>query len=299
MISLEELLGIEYPIIQGGMARVAKAPLAAAVSEAGGLGILGGASMTPEELRDQIREVRSRTSKPFGVNLMLQSEFWQDQIKVVLEECPPVITTGAGNPSSFMKTLKEKGIKILPLVGSANQALMLEKIGADAVIAEGKESGGHIGEVTTIVLVNAVLKTVSVPVVAAGGIVDADSYNAMRAMGAVGVQMGTRFVASEEAPISPAYKDVVLRANERSTVEVGRRFKHTVRIWRNNLALRLIDAEYRGDEQEFSQLMLGALIRAVEGDLENGAFMMGQSAGLIKDILPVKRIIQNIVGKSL
>ncbi|NLT84353.1 enoyl-[acyl-carrier-protein] reductase FabK [Coprothermobacter proteolyticus] len=297
MISLEELLGIEYPIIQGGMARVAKAPLVAAVSEAGGLGVLGGAAMTPEELREQIREVRRNTSKPFGVNLMLQSEFWQDQIKVVLEERPPVITTGAGNPSSFMKTLKERGIKILPLVGSANQALLLEKAGADGVIAEGKESGGHIGDVTTIVLVNAVLKAVkSIPVIAAGGIVDADSYRAMRAMGAAGVQMGTRFVASEEAPISPVYKDVVLRANERSTVEVGRRFKHAVRIWRNQLAQKLIEAEYNGDEETFSNLMLGALIRAVEGDLENGAFMMGQSAGLIEEILPVKEIIQSIVA---
>ena len=297
MISLEELLGIEYPIIQGGMARVAKAPLVAAVSEAGGLGVLGGAAMTPEELREQIREVRRNTSKPFGVNLMLQSEFWQDQIKVVLEERPPVITTGAGNPSSFMKTLKERGIKILPLVGSANQALLLEKAGADGVIAEGKESGGHIGDVTTIVLVNAVLKSVkSIPVIAAGGIVDKDSYRAMRAMGAAGVQMGTRFVASEEAPISPAYKDVVLRANERSTVEVGRRFKHAVRIWRNQLAQKLIEAEYNGDEETFSNLMLGALIRAVEGDLENGAFMMGQSAGLIEEILPVKEIIQSIVA---
>ena len=297
MISLEELLGIEYPIIQGGMARVAKAPLVAAVSEAGGLGVLGGAAMTPEELREQIREVRRNTSKPFGVNLMLQSEFWQDQIKVVLEERPPVITTGAGNPSSFMKTLKERGIKILPLVGSANQALLLEKAGADGVIAEGKESGGHIGDVTTIVLVNAVLKSVkSIPVIAAGGIVDADSYRAMRAMGAAGVQMGTRFVASEEAPISPVYKDVVLKANERSTVEVGRRFKHAVRIWRNQLAQKLIEAEYNGDEETFSNLMLGALIRAVEGDLENGAFMMGQSAGLIKEILPAKEIIQSIVA---
>lgn len=297
MISLEELLGIEYPIIQGGMARVAKAPLVAAVSEAGGLGVLGGAAMTPEELREQIREVRRNTSKPFGVNLMLQSEFWQDQIKVVLEERPPVITTGAGNPSSFMKTLKERGIKILPLVGSANQALLLEKAGADGVIAEGKESGGHIGDVTTIVLVNAVLKAVkSIPVIAAGGIVDADSYRAMRAMGAAGVQMGTRFVASEEAPISPVYKDVVLRANERSTVEVGRRFKHAVRIWRNQLAQKLIEAEYKGDEETFSNLMLGALIRAVEGNLENGAFMMGQSAGLIEEILPVKEIIQSIVA---
>lgn len=297
MISLEELLGIEYPIIQGGMARVAKAPLVAAVSEAGGLGVLGGAAMTPEELREQIREVRRNTSKPFGVNLMLQSEFWQDQIKVVLEERPPVITTGAGNPSSFMKTLKERGIKILPLVGSANQALLLEKAGADGVIAEGKESGGHIGDVTTIVLVNAVLKAVkSIPVIAAGGIVDADSYRAMRAMGAAGVQMGTRFVASEEAPISPVYKDVVLRANERSTVEVGRRFKHAVRIWRNQLAQKLIEAEYNGDEETFSNLMLGALIRAVEGNLENGAFMMGQSAGLIEEILPVKEIIQSIVA---
>ena len=297
MISLEELLGIEYPIIQGGMARVAKAPLVAAVSEAGGLGVLGGAAMTPEELRDQIREVRRNTSKPFGVNLMLQSEFWQDQIKVVLEEKPPVITTGAGNPSSFMKTLKEKGIKILPLVGSANQALLLEKAGADGVIAEGKESGGHIGDVTTIVLVNAVLKSVTnIPVIAAGGIVDKDSYRAMRAMGAAGVQMGTRFVASEEAPISPAYKDVVLKANERSTVEVGRRFKHAVRIWRNQLAQKLIEAEYNGDEETFSNLMLGALIRAVEGDLENGAFMMGQSAGLIKELLPVKDIIKSIAA---
>ena len=297
MISLEELLGIEYPIIQGGMARVAKAPLVAAVSDAGGLGVLGGAAMTPEELRDQIREVRRNTSKPFGVNLMLQSEFWQDQIKVVLEEKPPVITTGAGNPSSFMKTLKEKGIKILPLVGSANQALLLEKAGADGVIAEGKESGGHIGDVTTIVLVNAVLKSVTnIPVIAAGGIVDKDSYRAMRAMGAAGVQMGTRFVASEEAPISPAYKDVVLKANERSTVEVGRRFKHAVRIWRNQLAQKLIEAEYNGDEETFSNLMLGALIRAVEGDLENGAFMMGQSAGLIKEILPVKDIIKSIAA---
>ncbi|NPV88187.1 DUF561 domain-containing protein [Coprothermobacteraceae bacterium] len=294
MTRLSELLNIEYPVIQGGMARVSTADLVAAVSEAGGLGVLGSAIMTPDELRLEIHKVRRATGKPFGVNLMLQSPYWEQNLRVVLAEKVPVITTGAGNPAGFIKEVKEAGIKVLPLVGSANQAILLEKAGADAIIAEGKESGGHIGDVTTFVLVRAVCQAVRIPVIAAGGIADYAGFKAALELGASGVQMGTRFIASQEAAVSSVYKEIIVKANERSTVEVGKRFKHAMRMWKNALASKLVEAEYEGDEQRFEELMRGALKRAVEGDADHGAFMMGQSAGLINEILPVADIVKNV-----
>ncbi|WP_449186338.1 nitronate monooxygenase [Zhurongbacter thermophilus] len=290
-----DLLGIEYPIFQGGMAHVAKAPLVAAVSEAGGLGIIGGAGMKPEELREEIRKVKRLTSKPFGVNLMLLMGYIEDQIKVVIEEGVPVVTTGAGSPAPFLKELKEHGVKVFPLVGSASLAVRMERMGVDGVVVEGKESGGHIGHVSTLPLLTATLQKIKkVPVIVAGGIGVPEAAQAMKVLGAAGIQMGTRFVASEEAPVSDTYREIVLKANERSTVEVGYRFRHGMRLYKNALARKLLDAEMKGDEKLFEQLARGTLRRAVEdGDPDGGMYMIGQSAGSIWDIKPVAEIIKD------
>jgi enoyl-[acyl-carrier protein] reductase II len=294
-VDICDLLGIEYPIFQGGMAHVAKAPLVAAVSEAGGLGIIGGAGMKPEELREEIRKVKRLTSKPFGVNLMLLMGYIEDQIKVVIEEGVPVVTTGAGSPAPFLKELKEHGVKVFPLVGSASLAVRMERMGVDGVVVEGKESGGHIGHVSTLPLLTATLQKIKkVPVIVAGGIGVPEAAQAMKVLGAAGIQMGTRFVASEEAPVSDTYREIVLKANERSTVEVGYRFRHGMRLYKNALARKLLDAEMKGDEKLFEQLARGTLRRAVEdGDPDGGMYMIGQSAGSIWDIKPVAEIIKD------
>ncbi|NOZ92234.1 enoyl-[acyl-carrier-protein] reductase FabK [bacterium 3DAC] len=277
------------------MAHVAKAPLVAAVSEAGGLGIIGGAGMKPEELREEIRKVKRLTSKPFGVNLMLLMGYIEDQIKVVIEEGVPVVTTGAGSPAPFLKELKEHGVKVFPLVGSASLAVRMERMGVDGVVVEGKESGGHIGHVSTLPLLTATLQKIKkVPVIVAGGIGVPEAAQAMKVLGAAGIQMGTRFVASEEAPVSDTYREIVLKANERSTVEVGYRFRHGMRLYKNALARKLLDAEMKGDEKLFEQLARGTLRRAVEdGDPDGGMYMIGQSAGSIWDIKPVAEIIKD------
>ncbi len=293
-MDVRELLGIEYPIFQGGMAHVGRAPLVAAVSEAGGLGIIGGAGMKPEELREEIRKVKKLTNKPFGVNLMLLMGYIEDQIKVIIEEKVPVITTGAGSPAPFIRTLKEHGIKIFPLVGSATLAYRMERMGVDGVIVEGKESGGHIGYVSTLPLLTATLQKVKkIPVIVAGGIGTPEAAKAMKVLGAAGIQMGTRFVATYEAPVSETYREIVLKANERSTVEVGYRFKHGMRLYKNTLARKLLEAEYKGDEKEFERLARGTLKKAVlEGDPDNGMYMIGQSAGSIWDIKSVDDVIR-------
>jgi len=301
MTDIRQLLGLEYPVLQGGMARVSMAPLVAAVSEAGGLGVIGGAGMPPDELREEIKKTKKLTGKPFGVNLMLQMGYIEEQIKVVVEEKVPVITVGAGNPVPYISALKPHGIKVIPVVASANLAIRAVRGGAPAVIIEGKESGGHIGKVCTIPLLKAVLRAVGdrVPVIAAGGIADKKTAQAMKLLGASGVQIGTRFVATEEAPVHENYKRLILKANERSTVEVGNRFRHGLRMFRNKLARLLLEAEMNGDEEMFSELARGKLRLAVNhGDTDMGMFLMGQIAGIIDDIVPAEVVVREI-GSAL
>lgn len=295
-----ELLNIEYPILQGGMAWVATAELASAVSEAGGLGIIGAGNMSGEMLREEIRKARSLTDRPFGVNIMLLSEYVEEQMKVVLEERPAVITTGAGNPGAYIPPLKEKGIKIIPVVASVALAMRLERIGVDALIAEGNESGGHIGELSTMALVPQVVDAVSIPVIAAGGIADGRGFVAALALGAEGVQMGTRFVCSEECTVHPAYKQAIVKAKDRDTVITGRPTGHPVRCLRNKLTRQFEELEARcAPPEELEELGKGKLrAAAVEGDVEYGSVMAGEISGLIKDIKPVKEILEGIIREA-
>jgi enoyl-[acyl-carrier protein] reductase II len=282
------------------MAWVATAELAAAVSEAGGLGIIGAGGMPGEILREEIRKARSLTDKPFGVNIMLMSEFVEEQMKVVLEEKPAVITTGAGNPGVYINDLKSAGIKVIPVVASVALAIRLERIGVDALIAEGSESGGHIGEVSTFALVPQVVDAVSLPVIAAGGIADGRGFLAAFALGAEGVQMGTRFVCSTECTVHPAYKEAIIKAKDRDTVVTGRPTGHPVRCIRNKLTRKFEELEARcAPPEELEELGRGRLrAAAVDGDVEYGSVMAGEISGLIKDIKPVKQIIQDIIKEA-
>jgi enoyl-[acyl-carrier protein] reductase II len=295
-----ELLDIEYPILQGGMAWVATAELAAAVSEAGGLGIIGAGGMPGEMLREEIRKARSLTDKPFGVNIMLMSEFVEEQMKVVLEEKPAVITTGAGNPGIYIPNLKSAGIKVIPVVASVALAIRLERIGVDALIAEGSESGGHIGELSTFALVPQVVDAVSLPVIAAGGIADGRGFLAAFALGAEGVQMGTRFVCSTECTVHPAYKEAIIKARDRDTVVTGRPTGHPVRCIRNKLTRKFEELEAScAPAEELEELGKGRLrAAAVDGDVEYGSVMAGEISGLIKDVKPVKKIIEDIMREA-
>lgn len=291
-----QLLEIEYPVLQGGMAWVATAELAAAVSNAGGLGVIGAGHMPGEALKAEIRKTKTLTSKPFGVNIMLMSPFVKDVMQVVVEEKVPVVTTGAGNPGEFIPMLKEIGTKVIPVVASVALAKRLERIGVDAIIAEGMESGGHIGEVTTMALVPQVVDAVSIPVIAAGGIADARGVIAAFALGASGVQIGTRFVASTECTVHPNYKEAVLKAKERSTVVTGRFTGHPVRIITNKLSRSFDELEKNGaDPGEFDRLGAGKLRAAArDGDVEGGSVMVGQIAGVVNQIMPVAEIMQEI-----
>ncbi len=295
-----DLLGIEYPILQGGMAWVATAELAAAVSEAGGLGIIGAGGMPGEILKEEIKKTRSLTSKPFGVNIMLMSEYVEEQMRVVLEERPAVITTGAGNPGTYIPALKSAGIKVVPVVASVALAVRLERIGVDALIAEGGESGGHIGELSTMALLPQVVDAVSIPVIAAGGIADGRGFLAALALGAEGVQMGTRFVCSEECTVHPAYKEAIIKARDRDTVVTGRSTGHPVRCLRNKLTRKFEELEARcAPPEELEELGRGRLrAAAVEGDVEYGSVMAGEVSGLIKDIKPVRKIIEDILREA-
>ena len=296
---ITDLLGIEYPIFQGGMAWVAEQHLAAAVSAAGGLGLLGGASAPGEVVRDMIRDVRSMTERPFGVNVMLMSPYADDVAEIVIREGVKIVTTGAGIPDKYMKDWKAAGVRVIPVVASVGQARLMERLGADAVVAEGMESGGHIGEATTMTLVPQVVDALKIPVIAAGGIADGRGMMAAFMLGAEAVQIGTRFVNSTEAVVSDAYKQRIIRAKDIDSTVTGLSHGHPIRSLRNEMTreyLRL-EAEGKGLE-ELELLTLGSLRRAVQdGDVKNGTVMAGQIAGMIKDIKPCADIIRDIMDE--
>ena len=292
-----KLLNIKYPIFQGGMAWLGTAELASAVSNAGGLGIIGAGHMPPDILRKEIQKVKGWTDKPFGVNIMLMSPFVKEVMQVVVDERVPVITTGAGNPGEYIPALKEIGSKVIPVVASVALAKRLERTGIDAVIAEGNESGGHIGEINTMALIPQVVDAVKVPVIAAGGVGDARGMMATFALGAKGVQMGSRFVVSTECTVSDKYKQLVLRAKDRSTVETGRATGHPVRIIANKLSRKFDELEKENAPmEEFDKLGAGRLSMAYKGDVQWGSVMIGQISGMLHDIKPVKEIIDDIVN---
>ncbi len=292
-----EILGIKYPILQGGMAWVSTAPLVAAVSEAGGLGIIGGGGMTGEGLREEIRRTKSLTHKPFGVNLMLLSAYVKEQIEVVKEEKVPVVTTGAGNPGELIEDFARQGILTIPVVASVALAKRLLRRGIKLIIAEGMESGGHVGEITTMCLVPQIVDAVNpLPVIAAGGIADGRGMAACFALGAEGVQMGTRFVCTEECEVHPLYKEAIVKAQDRSTVVTGTTTGHPVRCLRNRLTRQFEELESRkAPLEEIEALGSGRLREAVCGNVEEGSVMSGQIAGLIKDIKPVRQVIEDII----
>jgi len=280
------------------MAWVATAELAAAVSNAGGLGVIGAGHMPPEALRSEIHKAKSLTDKPYGVNIMLMSPFVREVMQVVVEEKVPVITTGAGNPGEYIPALQAVGTKVIPVVASVALAKRLERIGVDALIAEGMESGGHIGEVTTMALVPQVVDAVKIPVIAAGGIGDARGVVAAIALGAAGVQIGTRFVASTECTAHTNYKEAVLRAKERSTVVSGASTGHPVRVIENKLTKEFAQMERNGaSSEELDQFGAGKLRAAVrDGDVVYGSVMLGQVAGMVNCIRPVAEIIEGIMN---
>ena len=297
---VNELLGITYPIIQGGMAWVAEHHLAGAVSAAGGLGLIGAASAPAEWVRSEIRKVREMTDRPFGVNIMLMSPYAAEVAQVVAEEKVPVVTTGAGNPEPFMPMWKEAGVKVIPVIASVSLARRIERLGADAVVAEGCESGGHIGETTTMNLVPQVVDAVKIPVIAAGGIADGRQMAAAFMLGAEGVQVGTRFVASEEALVHENYKNRVVKAGDTDTVVTGRSHNHPIRSLRNSMTREYLKMENAGRSfEELEQITLGGLRRAVqEGDVVHGSVMCGQSAGLVHEILSCQEILERMEAEA-
>lgn len=295
------LLGTEYPIIQGGMAWVAEHHLAAAVSEAGGLGIIGAANAPADWVREQIHRVRELTKKPFGVNVMLMSPYAEEVAKVIAEEKVPVVTTGAGNPEKYMELWKSAGTKVIPVVASTALAKRMERCGADAVIAEGCESGGHVGETTTMALVPQVVDAVEkIPVIAAGGIGDGRGIAAAFMLGAKGVQMGTAFVAAKESQVHENYKQCIIKAKDIDTRVTGRTTGHPVRALRNQMTKEYLKKEAEGASfEELELLTLGSLRRAVqEGDTRNGSMMAGQIAGLVKEELSCKELIDKLVKET-
>lgn len=297
---ITELLGIEYPIIQGGMAWVAEHHLAAAVSEAGGLGLIGAANAPAEVVREEIRKVKELTKKPFGVNIMLMSPHADEIAKVVVEEGVKIVTTGAGNPGKYMKMWKDAGIKVIPVVASVALARMMEKAGADAVVAEGTESGGHIGEATTMTLVPQVADAVSIPVIAAGGIADGRGIAAAFMLGAEAVQMGTRFVVAKESIVHDNYKQRVIKAKDIDSAVTGRSHGHPVRCLRNQMTREYTRLEAEGKSfEELEYLTLGALRKAVmEGDVTNGTVMAGQIAGMVTKEQTCKEMIEEMMVQA-
>lgn len=295
-----DILGIEYPIIQGGMAWVAEHNLAAAVSNAGGLGIIGAGGASAEFVRDQIRQVKQATDKPFGVNIMLMNPEADAIAQAVAEEGVQVVTTGAGNPGKYMNMWKEAGVKVIPVVASVAMAKLMERGGADAVIAEGMESGGHIGSTTTMALVPQVADAVAIPVIAAGGIADGRGFAAAFMLGAEAVQMGTRFVAAKESVVHQNYKDMLIKAKDIDSAVTGMSTGHPVRSIRNKMTKEYLRLEKEGaDLMELEKLTLGSLRKAVvEGDVVNGTVMAGQIAGLIKKEQTCAEIINEIMAQA-
>lgn len=298
-----EVLGTEYPIIQGAMARIAESSLASAVSNGGGLGIIASGGYDAEWLRAEIRKVKAMTDKPFGVNLMLMMPNIDELIQVVCEEKVPVVTTGAGNPGKYMKTLKEAGVKVIPVVASVALAVRVERAGADAVIAEGTEAGGHIGETTTMALVPQVADAVDIPVIAAGGIADGRGIAAAFMLGAEGVQLGTRFVVAKECTVSQNYKDAIIKAKDTDTCATGRITGHPVRVIKNKLAKEMLSIEKNATAEEaqavIDKLGLGSLGAAVfDGDMDRGSIMSGQIAGIVKKEQPAAEMIAEMFKEA-
>lgn len=295
---MSDLLGIKYPVLQGGMAWVSTAELAAAVSEGGGLGIIGSGQAPPEWVREQVRKAKQITNKPFGVNVMLLSPHAEDILKLLVEEQVSVVTTGAGNPGKFVNMLHDAGIKVIPVVSSVALAKRLERTGVDALIAEGMESGGHIGELTTMALVPQVVDAVKIPVIAAGGIFDGRGMAAALMLGAEGVQMGTRFMCAAECTIHPRVKEMVIKSKDRDTVVTGRSTGHPVRVLKNKLARKFMELEEQcAPGEELEKLGVGKLkLAMVEGDIEMGSVMAGQVAAMVSKIQPAREILEEVVA---
>ncbi|MDO4322877.1 MAG: enoyl-[acyl-carrier-protein] reductase FabK [Lachnospiraceae bacterium] len=298
--AVTELLGIQAPVIQGGMAWVAEHSLASAVSNAGGLGIIAAANAPYEYVREEIRKARELTDKPFGVNIMLLSPYAAEIAQLVVEEKVSVVTTGAGNPSAYMKQWKEAGIKVMPVVASVALARLMQRAGADAVIAEGCESGGHIGESTTMTLIPQVVDAVSIPVIAAGGIGDGRGIAAAMMLGASGVQMGTRFLVAKECVIHPNYKERVILAKDIDSAVTGRSTGHPVRQLRNKMTREYLKKEQEGCSfEELEKLTLGSLKSAVQdGDADYGSMMAGQIAGLVKKEQTCQEMIEELMAET-
>ena len=297
-MKINELLGTEFPIIQGGMANIATGAFAAAVSNAGALGLIGSGGMDAETLRKEIRTAKASTDKPFGVNLMLMNPHIDELAKVVVEEGVKVVTTGAGNPGKYVSAWKEAGIKVFPVVAAPILAKRLERYHVDGFIAEGTESGGHVGEMTTMALVPQVVDAVSAPVIAAGGIADGRQMAAAYALGACGVQVGTCLLVSEECPIHPNYKQALLKAGANDTVVTGRTTGAPVRVLKNKMARQYLEMEKENMPlAEREKLTLGSLRRAVfDGDLDTGSFMSGQVAGMLHEVKPLRKIFEEMMA---
>ena len=295
-----ELVQIEYPIIQGGMAWVAEHHLAAAVSEAGGFGLIGAASAPPEIVREEIRKAKELTDKPFGVNIMLLNPNADEVAKIVVEEGIQAVTTGAGNPEKYMPMWKEAGVKVIPVVASVAMAKRMERYGADAVVAEGMEAGGHIGNQTTMALIPQIVDAVNIPVIAAGGIGDGRGVAASFMLGAEGVQMGTRFVVADESIVHDNYKDRIVKAKDIDSVVTGQSTGHPVRCLRNQMTKEYIKKEQEGVPfEELERMTLGSLRKAVmDGDILNGTVMAGQIAGLVSKRQSCKEILQEIMTEA-
>lgn len=294
---INEILNIEFPILQGGMANIATGEFAAAISEAGALGIIGAGGMSAESLREEIRRCKSLTTQPFGVNIMLMNPDADKMADLIIEEHVPVVTTGAGNPGKYVKQWKESGIKVFPVVSNVALAKRLSSLGVDGLIAEGCESGGHIGELTTMALVPQVCDAVDIPVIAAGGIGDGRQMAAAFALGACGVQVGTCLLVSEECPIHENYKQAIISARDSSTTVTGRSAGAPVRVIKNPMTREYLEMEKNGaDLMELEKFTLGSLKKAVfEGDTKNGSLMAGQVAGMMKEILPARKIFENMM----
>ena len=299
-VLLNELLNIKYPIIQGAMANIATASFAACVSNSGGLGIIATGSMDAAQTREEIQKCKQLTDQPFGVNVMLMNPYASEIIDVIVEEGVHVVTTGAGNPGPYMAKLKEAGIKVLPVVPSVGLAKRMERAGADALIVEGGESGGHVGEMTTMTLVPQVVDAVNIPVIAAGGIGDGRGVMAALSLGAIGVQIGTCLLVANECPIHENYKDAVIKAKDTDTVVTGRSVNTPVRILKNQMAREYLKLEgHFESREELEKLTLGALRKAVQsGDVKTGSVMMGQIAGMVKEKKPMQQILDEMMTST-
>lgn len=297
---IHELLGIKYPIFQGAMANIATPEFAACMSNCGGLGIIATGAMDETMTREAIRTCKRLTDKPFGVNVMLMNPHTEAIMQVIVEEKVAVVTTGAGNPGPYIPALKESGCKVFPVVASVALARRLEKSGVDGIIAEGGESGGHVGETTTMALVPQIVDAIDLPVIAAGGIASGRQFNAALSLGAQGVQIGTMLLVAKECPIHENYKNAVIKAKDNDSVVTGRSMGAPVRILKNQMSLQYLKLEQQaGSREELEKLTLGGLRRAVfEGDMKNGSVMIGQVAGMIKEIKPMKQIVEDMLKEA-